>query len=282
LYLHGRDYCSIEVEWQVFLDSVAYRETLLAGVEQARQHQATGWIADYRRMGPLQPEDLEWAATHVLPQLVELGVRRMALIEPEDQLNAILLNDAFSAPIAKSPIELRRFTDAEAARTWACGDELDSSPVASDGAPLPAHALRLLYTSEFLDLRLLHCGTGYAALEAEWHGKASTTQLQEGTVQAMVQARVHHIRAWISNDQQLARVGASDVEWVKAVLLPMLLDIGVRRFALLESKYDAAREQMAALADQLAGPIYSLEFRRFTDIHEARAWACEEPTETSY
>ncbi|GAA3929481.1 hypothetical protein [Hymenobacter algoricola] len=120
LYLHEGVSRAIEAQWKGFISSSLLRQALLECVTLAREHGITGWIADDRLLGPVRPVDLEWIATQVLPQLVELGLRRFARIEAVDPLNKLLIGQAQAAAEQQLHFDLQSFTDLQAARTWAC------------------------------------------------------------------------------------------------------------------------------------------------------------------
>lgn len=121
LHLHEGATRAIEAEWLGFVGSSFLRQAILDAVQLARLHRISGWIADDRRLGPVRPVDLEWITTHVLPVLVEIGVKRMARIEAEDPLNQMLINNTVQFVQQAIPFEVRLFTNVHAARQWACG-----------------------------------------------------------------------------------------------------------------------------------------------------------------
>ena len=120
-YLHEGISRAIEAHWQGFISSGVLRQATLEAVELARAHRITGWIADDRQLGPVRPVDLEWIATEVLPQLVQLGLKRFARIEAVDPLNKMLIGQAQETAVQLLPFELRSFTELPEARAWACG-----------------------------------------------------------------------------------------------------------------------------------------------------------------
>lgn len=120
LYLHEGASRAIEAQWLGFIGSTVLRQATLDCVAQAREHRITGWIADDRLLGAVRPVDLEWIASEVLPQLVEIGLKRFARIEAFDPLNKMLIGHAQETAGQLFPFELKSFTDVELARAWAC------------------------------------------------------------------------------------------------------------------------------------------------------------------
>lgn len=121
LSLHEGRGRAIEAQWKGFVSSALLRQATLECVQLAREHHITGWIADDRRLGAVRPVDLEWIATQVLPQLIQVGIKRFARIEAFDPLNKLLISQAQETAQQQLPFELRSFSDLEAARSWASG-----------------------------------------------------------------------------------------------------------------------------------------------------------------
>jgi hypothetical protein len=121
LYLLEGPCQAIEAQWKGFVGSALLRQTTLECVALAREHHATGWVADDRLLGPVRPQDLAWIAATVLPGLVEAGLQRFARLEAEDPLNQFLIGQAQATAEQQLPFALRSFTDVEQARRWACG-----------------------------------------------------------------------------------------------------------------------------------------------------------------
>ncbi|UOQ51778.1 hypothetical protein [Hymenobacter cellulosivorans] len=121
LYLHEEGvFRALEAQWQGFMSSSVLRQTILEALAQARQQQITAWIADDRLLGPVRPADLEWIAQQMLPELVDIGLRRFARVEAADPLNKLLIGQAQDTAEPLFPFEMRTFTDVQAARLWAC------------------------------------------------------------------------------------------------------------------------------------------------------------------
>jgi hypothetical protein len=88
-------------------------------LELARQHRITGWVADDRLLGPVRPADMEWIATQIMPELVGLGLKRLARVEAHDPLNQLLIKKMHNTANEIAPFEQRLFTDVQEARAWA-------------------------------------------------------------------------------------------------------------------------------------------------------------------
>ncbi|MET4107646.1 hypothetical protein [Hymenobacter sp. UYP22] len=118
-YLHDIGCTALEAVWGDYVSSAFFREAVVQAMTFVRQHHISAWIADDRRLGPMEREDLAWVG-EVLPALAAAGLRRLAMIESEDWLNRRLIQEEYTYPTQVLSIEVRHFTDLRAARTWAC------------------------------------------------------------------------------------------------------------------------------------------------------------------
>ena len=110
------------------------------------------------------------------------------------------------------------------------------------------------------------------ALETHWLGYASSADFRAAVAQAVVLGRQHGVRGWIADDRQLGAVRPRDLNWVHDDVLLVLEDLGLQRFALLESQDALNRLTIAGMYERVL-PAISYEIRRFDDIQAARAWA---------
>ncbi|UOQ74124.1 hypothetical protein [Hymenobacter cellulosilyticus] len=125
LYLHEGPSKALEAQWQGFVTSSVFRQAVAEALDWAREHRITGWVADDRLLGPVRPADMEWIASEIMPELVRVGLRRLARIEAEDPLNQLLIKQMHSAAYELAPFEQRLFTDVAQARAWASGTDTE-------------------------------------------------------------------------------------------------------------------------------------------------------------
>jgi hypothetical protein len=128
-----------------------------------------------------------------------------------------------------------------------------------------------LASYDFLKL-LLHTSAQRSVLETEWLGFAGSNDLRLALTEAVRLARLHHVTGWVADDRRLGAVRPKDLEWTHAQVLVPLNEIGVLRFAHLESEEVLNRLTINGMY-QTALPGLNYEFRHFTSILEARAWA---------
>jgi len=124
-HLHMGPCNVLETEWLGFAGTSDFQHVITEAIALARQHGATGWVADDRHIGPVRPKNMKWVATHLLPALVELGISRFALLESAETMNRFLIGSMYQEALAELPLEFRKFTDVEVARNWACAQSAD-------------------------------------------------------------------------------------------------------------------------------------------------------------
>ena len=109
-------------------------------------------------------------------------------------------------------------------------------------------------------------------IETHWLGFASSADFRATVEQALQIGRRHQVQGWIADDRLLGAVRPRDLDWVYDEVLLVLNDLGLQRFALLESQDALNRLTIAGMYER-ALPAVAYEIRRFDDIEAARAWA---------
>ncbi|RZK32412.1 MAG: hypothetical protein EOO63_01455 [Hymenobacter sp.] len=127
-----------------------------------------------------------------------------------------------------------------------------------------------LATYPFLNV-LLHTGP-HNVLETEWLGFVGSVGFREALTEVLRLARLHRVTGWIANDRRLGAVRPKDLDWTHTNVLVPLSDMGVRRFAHLESQEVMNRVTINGMYQSVV-PGLAYEFRHFTSLLEARAWA---------
>lgn len=117
----------------------------------------------------------------------------------------------------------------------------------------------------------LHDGP-VSALETHSLGFAPSTDFRAAVGQAVGLGRQHRVQGWIADDRLLGAVRPRDLEWTHDEVLLPLEDLGLQRFAHLESQDALNRRTIAGMYDRVL-PAITYEIKRFDDIQAARAWA---------
>ncbi len=127
-----------------------------------------------------------------------------------------------------------------------------------------------LATYPFLNI-ILHTGTRNV-LETEWLGFAGSNDFRTALTEALRLARQHRVTGWVADDRHLGAVRPKDLEWTHNTVLVPLSELGVERFAHLESEEALNRLTINGMY-QSAVPGLAYEFRHFSSLAEARLWA---------
>jgi hypothetical protein len=118
---------------------------------------------------------------------------------------------------------------------------------------------------------LLHAGPTLV-METQWLGFAGSADFRTALQETLRLARMHKVAGWVADDRRLGAVRPKDLEWTHHEILKPLNDLGVQRFAHLESEEALNRLTIDSLYRQ-ALPDLAYEFRHFTNVEQARAWA---------
>lgn len=132
---------------------------------------------------------------------------------------------------------------------------------------------KTLATYPFLNL-LVHNGPN-PVFETQWLGFAGSSDFRAALTEVLRLARLYHVVGWVADDRLLGAVRPKDLEWTHTSILLPLAELGVQRFAHLESMEALNRLTINGMY-QSAVPGLPYEYRHFTDLAEARAWASAE------
>jgi hypothetical protein len=119
---------------------------------------------------------------------------------------------------------------------------------------------------------LLHTGGPHPVMETEWLGFAGSQDFRLALSEALRLAGLHRPTGWVANDYLLGAVRPKDLEWTHTDVLVPLGELGITRFAHLESVQVLNRITIDGMY-QSAVPGLPYQFRHFTLLPEARAWA---------
>ncbi|MFZ5972373.1 MAG: hypothetical protein ACOYXA_12345 [Bacteroidota bacterium] len=72
-------------------------------------------LTDSRKAGPLIPEDISFFRNKVVPRLAQLGVRKMAVIEPEGFFSRLVVREMMEGA---EKVKLALFHSEEEAKNW--------------------------------------------------------------------------------------------------------------------------------------------------------------------
>jgi hypothetical protein len=105
-------------EWKGFATSAEFRAALLTGIRAIRERHIVGYVSDARKAKVVLAADEKWAREVWLPQAVDAGLKRMAIVTAPAGLGKMAYDDAATA-MDSHGLSMRTFDSVASATTWA-------------------------------------------------------------------------------------------------------------------------------------------------------------------
>jgi hypothetical protein len=105
-------------EWKGFATSAEFRAALLVGIEAIRERHVAGYVSDARKAKVVVAEDEQWARAVWLPQAVDAGLKRMAIVTASTGLAKHAFESA-ATQIDSHGLSMRTFDSVTSATVWA-------------------------------------------------------------------------------------------------------------------------------------------------------------------
>ena len=104
--------------WNGFVPSGKYREALWQILAQVRDRHLNLWLSDTRAMGAILHDDEKWSIEVFMPQIIQLGLRRVAVVRGEDYFTHRATERMVEATAEVAPFKVELFADPEEAEGW--------------------------------------------------------------------------------------------------------------------------------------------------------------------
>lgn len=114
-------------EWRAFANSEELRAGLMKGIRAIREHSATSWVSDARKMKVFVHEDQKWAKEIWMPLAVRAGLKRLAFVTAPTGLGKLTIEDV-SVLYNEAGLQSHTFDSMAAARHWV--SEVSALPTA--------------------------------------------------------------------------------------------------------------------------------------------------------
>lgn len=109
----------VHVIWKgAVTNSDAFRDTLNFGTQLIKDYRCERWLADTKNMGVIKRVDQEWTHEVWFPQVATLGLKKMALIVPENVFGELSAKNVMDKARDKNLIKDRYFMNTELAIKW--------------------------------------------------------------------------------------------------------------------------------------------------------------------
>ena len=108
----------VHSEWRAFANSAELRAGLLKGIEAIKDHKASGYLTDTRKVRVVVPSDQEWIKQTWLPLAIEAGLKRIAVVTAPSGLGKATVEDVVGLTEDRG-LQSRIFDSLAAGRKWA-------------------------------------------------------------------------------------------------------------------------------------------------------------------
>ena len=108
------------VEWEGWANSTEFSALLEAEVRALKEHRGSRLLADCRLQRVLASDDQQRANRDWVPQVVEAGLKRFAVVLPVSDMAAGHLQERLSE-VSAEPFEVAYFKTVEDAEAWLQG-----------------------------------------------------------------------------------------------------------------------------------------------------------------
>ncbi|MFD2515272.1 hypothetical protein ACFSRY_15475 [Pontibacter locisalis] len=96
-----------------------YRQGLQIAVATAAEKKLKYWLVNNKKGGIITPADQIWSNEVIAPRIAhETSIRKMAFIEPEDVLSAVILENMMDEAKDIFPFEMQFFGCLDSAISW--------------------------------------------------------------------------------------------------------------------------------------------------------------------
>lgn len=107
----------VHSEWRAFANSAELRAGLLRGIEAIKDHRATGYLTDTRKVKVVVLKDQDWIKETWLPLAIEAGLKRIAVVTAAQGLGKLTVEDVVGLTDDQG-LQSRIFSSVEAGWEW--------------------------------------------------------------------------------------------------------------------------------------------------------------------
>ncbi len=104
--------------WNGFVPSENYREALWQILTLVRVRHLNLWLSDTRSMGAILHGDEKWSIEVFMPQIIQFGLRRVAVVRGEDYFTHRATERMVDATAEVAPFKVELFADPDEAERW--------------------------------------------------------------------------------------------------------------------------------------------------------------------
>jgi hypothetical protein len=107
----------VHSEWRAFANSAELRASLLRGIDAIKDHNATGYLTDTRKVRVVVHADQDWIKETWLPLAIDAGLKRIAVVTAPNGLGKLTVEDVVGLTEDEG-LQSRIFDSVEAGAEW--------------------------------------------------------------------------------------------------------------------------------------------------------------------
>ncbi|WP_066834312.1 hypothetical protein [Rufibacter ruber] len=123
---------ALQVECEGFVSSATYRNLMLRGLELIKAYDINYVVYNKKILAPLTPDDHDWLAEEMLPQLFTTSLQKVAIIEAQGGLDHLTLRNMVYAPYLSLSFEVQYFDEVSVALEWFKQEEASTINVTTE------------------------------------------------------------------------------------------------------------------------------------------------------
>jgi len=112
------DLALFRLTWKGYVPGHMLRRILIQAVMQVQQHRLRYWLSDSRSLGAILREDELWIKNDMIPQLLRMGVERLAIVMSQDFFTRMSTDRLVDHGRSSAPFPVQMFDTAENAALW--------------------------------------------------------------------------------------------------------------------------------------------------------------------
>jgi PhoPQ-activated pathogenicity-related protein len=108
----------IIMTWNGLFSSAAYREATLTCLAAVKEYNLKYWLADTSNIDEIKADDQDWTNENILIPISEAGVKKVAIIIPENVYNHLAISSIMVKGKGRFKFDSQYFLNKREALTW--------------------------------------------------------------------------------------------------------------------------------------------------------------------
>jgi hypothetical protein len=108
----------VELIWKQNTSSEEFRSIYTFAVNFASKNKVQYFLSDLRNEGVVSLEDVKWLTKDVISRANELGMKKIALVNEDDEIFSTIYAESVKKKLEKLAVHVQIFNDVISARSW--------------------------------------------------------------------------------------------------------------------------------------------------------------------